>query len=133
MLGIEPGSAPTRVHVPLEGSGGTLAAGRGTLAVAECIAGTVSVSESSGWPHFGAPIAATTFASGAGCIASIAAATGAARLTPRFDWTVAPHYVDRDGDGLPDPALTTGSAIADADTLTVTLDGCASVTAGSGS
>ncbi|MBN9178139.1 MAG: hypothetical protein J0I43_12340 [Microbacterium sp.] len=132
VLGIEPGSAPTRVHVPLEGSGGTLAAGRGTLAVAECIAGTVSVSESSGWPHFGAPIAATTFASGAGCIASIAAATGAARLTPRFDWTVAPHYVDRDGDGLPDPALTTGSAIADADTLTVTLDGCASVTAGSG-
>lgn len=138
VLGSSPGQAPARVHVPIAGGGGDLAAGPGALAVTTCVAGTVFVSESTGWPVFGDPVAVTSFASAADCTASITAAAPTHRLTPRFDWTVAAHYVDVDGDGLPDPANITGTAadnviVGGNDTLQVTLDGCASLSAGGGS
>lgn len=150
VLAASPGGRPARAHVPAPagaaaaGAAGTtlwadLAAGRGSVAVASCAAGTVFVAESTSWPTFGDPVAATTFAGAQGqdCRATITAPPAGGELEPRFDWSVAPHYVDTDGDGLPEPANASGTpadnvVVGDNDVLRVTLDGCASLPAAGG-
>lgn len=150
VLATSPGGNPSRVQVPAAYGGALgggvsttlwadLAAGRGTLAVATCVSGTVYVTESTEWPTFGEPTAVTTFddADAQPCRAVISAPAAGSEIEPRFDWSVAPHYTDTDGDGLAEPANLTGTAVdnvlvgANA-RLEVTLNGCASLPAGGG-
>lgn len=143
VLASEPGGAPARMPVPvaIPGTGVAstdLAAGRGTIAVAMCQGPTVYVSEATHWPNFQDPVPVTTFPGTAECLASITAATPDYRMDPRFDWSVAPQYVDDDGDGLPEPAndidspTSSAQQVLDDRTLHVHLDGCASLPASGG-
>lgn len=144
VLQSSPGGAPSRTHLPAPPQGWAdsvfvtasagLAASRGQVTFATCAAGTVWVSQSSSWPTFSDPLPVTTFGTGIGepCRAEVSAASSSTAPVPRFDWTVAPHYVDSDGDGLPEPANASGTAadnviVGDNAVLNVTLDACASL------
>lgn len=148
VLAASPGGSPARAHVPAPAGGwpagssfalpsAGLAAGRGTVAVATCLAGTVYVSEATSWPSFSDPVATTTFAAGEPCRATISAAASNGGPRARFDWSVAPHYTDTDGDGLPEAANASGTSadnviVGDNAVLQVTLDGCASLPSAGG-
>ena len=150
VLSSSPGGAPARVHIPAPLAGwpdGTsfttpsavLAASRGEVTVATCQAGSVWVSQATEWPNFSAPIATTTIEDGIGqpCRVAIAAATSTSGPQPRFEWTVAPQYIDTDGDGLPEAANASGTPadnviVGDNAVLEVTLDACASLPSSGG-
>lgn len=127
-VGAGPGDATLGPPVAaITGTGGSIAARRGlvTVAAVDPTTGVTSVVRSDDGDSFSSPVAVAS-STRRPYATSVAVATRADDgPLVRIDWKVPPRYVDRNGDGIPDPANDLlPTRLSD---VTVELDACTSL------
>lgn len=117
----------------ITGTGASIAARRGlvTVAAVDPATGVTSLVRSDDGDSFSDPVAVASSSRRPYATSVAVAARAEDGPIVRVDWTVPPRYVDRNGDGIPDPANDLlPTSLSD---VTVELDACTSLPGGDAS